>query len=143
MPALESKKGGEDWESGQSAEGGTAISDIENALNFLDSEEFQEVHQPISHTKNKLKNQSVGKTNHDASKALTSGIDSVKFPKQKDSTIKTAQRRQVPLPPQIEKKTTKITPEPLDRPKSQKSGIIWFLCLGTAALIFFTILALY
>lgn len=142
MPVLESKEAGKGTAPGQPGEE-SAIPDIENALDFLDSKEFQEVRKPIPHTKNEFKKQCVGEATHDASKSLTSKIESIKLPKQEDSTIKTARCGKAAPPPHIEKQPQKTAPGPLNRPKGKTSGKIWFFCLGTAALIFFAILVLY
>ena len=147
MPVLESEKAKKDSVlSGQPADG-TAISDIENALNFLDSEEYQEASQPIPHTKNKLNKQGDGEPHRDAAKPFPSELDPVIFPtkviypRQEDSATKTTPGGKAPS--RMEKKPTKGASVPLIEPRSEKSGKIWLLLLGTAVLIFLAILLLH
>ena len=142
MSVLESKNGGKNTAPGQTGEA-SAVSDIENALNFLDSEEYREVGRSIPHTTDESKKQRAGKAHHDVSKPLTAEIDPIKFPKQEDSAIKTARYGKAPLPSRIETKPPKIAPGPLNGAKGKTSGKTWLFCLGTAALIFFAILVLY
>lgn len=119
------------------------MSDIENALDFLDSEEFREVRKPIPHTKNEIKKQCNGEVPCDASKPIRSKIDSIKPPKQENSTIKAGPDGTARPSPRIKKEPPKIASGQLNRPKMKTSGKIWFFCLGTAALIVFAILVLY
>ncbi len=142
MPVLESENGGKNTAPGQPGEA-CAGSDIENALNFLDSEEYQEVKRPIPHTIDEPKKPCVGKVHHDISKPLIAEIDSIKVPKQDNSAIKTAQYGKAPPPPRIETTPPKNTSGPLNGSKGKSPGKTWFVCLGTAALIFFAILVLY
>ena len=143
MPVLESVKEEKDAISGQPVKGTSAL-DIENALSFLDSEEYKEVRQPVLHEKDDLKRHGAGEKRHNTSKPLTSEIDSVKFSKQKDSTNRTTRRGEASHPPPIEKKPVITTSgRPLDGPKGKKPGKKWLVCLGTAALILLAILVLY
>ena len=139
---MESKNGGKNIAPGQPEEA-CAVSEIENALNFLDTEEYQEVGRPIPQTIDEPKKQCAVKSHHDVSRSLTAEIDTIKFPKQEDSDIKKAQYGKVPPPPRIETKPSKIASEPLNGSKGKTSGKTWLFCFGAAALIFFTILVLY
>jgi len=142
MPVLESKKVEKDsLVPGQPAHE-TNTSEIENALNFLDSEEYQEVRQPIPRIIPESKKQTAGKTqHHDASKPLATEPESVISSRQEDSTIQKARLGKVP--PRTEKKPIKNSSESQNRPEGKKSGKFWFFCLGTAVLILFIILILY
>ena len=139
---MEAKKEEKSTVSGNSSKE-PAFSDIENVLDFLDSEEYQEVSQPGPHTKNAPKRQSIGKARHDTSKPLSSEIGSVKSLRQQNPPIKTTEAGKIPHQPQIEKRPTKRAAKPLEKPKEKKSGKIWLLWLGAATLIFLAIFLLY
>jgi len=121
----ESKNGGKNAAPGQSAEVNVAA-DIEEALDFLDSEEYQDVGGPNPHTG-----------------SATAGINTAQALQQKDPTAIKPQHKRGSRPQKTVREPTKKVSTPLEEEKSKKTGTIWLTMLGIVTLIFLVILFLY
>lgn len=126
MFGSEEKKEEKETASKQSTEK-DVISDIEEVLNFLDSEKYQEVRQPVPSTG-----------------PSTIEIAPVQSPRKKGPTPERTHPKTVSGPRKVEKEPIKKRLMPSNRTTGKKkSGKIWFLCFGATILIFFAVLILY
>ena len=125
MSISEKNNGGKEAASRQSADV-NITTEIEEALNFLDSEEYQDVGVFVSDTK-----------------PSTTGINAAQVPQQKDSTALEPQHKKGFHPKKNEKEPTKKAPTPLEGEKNKNSGKIWLLTLSVAIVIFLAVLFFY
>ena len=100
--------------------------DIEEALGFLDSEEYQDV-----------RSSAPGKETPDT------GTHSAQSPQQKSSTVIKHQSKKKPRPSPVEQVPTQEDSAPLEEEKNKNSGKIWLLIMSIAILISLAILFLY
>lgn len=125
MSDLESKKGEKGRATVQSADKDVGL-DIENALGFINSEEYQEVPPPIPG-----KNPSTARTG------------AVQPTQQKDSnTLKPGEKAEL-RPRKIEKVPVKKTVAPPHGKEVKKSGKMWIFFLGVTILVLVAIFFLY
>lgn len=125
MSDLESKKGEKGRATAQPADKDVGL-DIENALGFINSEEYQEVPPPIPGTN-----------------PSTSEVGAVQPTQQKDSnTLKPGDRTALRLR-KIEKGPVKKTVVPSRGKEVKKSGRMWVFFLGVTILAFLAIFFLY
>ena len=125
MSDLESKKGGKDRVTVQSADKDVSL-DIENALDFINSEEYQEGPPPIPGTN-----------------PSTSGIGAVQPTQQKDSNTLKPGDKETLCPRKIEKGPVKKTVAPPHAKEVKKSGKMWVFFLSVTILVLLAILFLY
>lgn len=109
----------------QSAEVNVAA-DIEEALDFIDSEEYQDVGVPNPHPG-----------------SATTGINTAQALQQKDPTAIKPQHKRVSRPQKTVREPTKKVSTSLEEEKNKKTGKIWLTTLGIVALIFLVVLFLY
>jgi len=100
--------------------------DIEEALSFLDSEEYQDVRGPIPDTE-----------------PPNTRVYTAQSPQPKGSTVIKPQPKKISRPAPIGKEPTKKGPIPVKGEKSKKSGKIGLLILSIAALVVLVIFFLY
>jgi hypothetical protein len=125
MSDLESKKGEKGRVTVQSADKDVG-QDIENALGFIDSEEYQEVPPPIPGTN-----------------PSTSGIGAVQPTQQKDSNTLKPGDKEALRPREIEKGPVKKTVTPPHGKEAKKSGKMWLFFLSVTILVLLAIFFLY
>ncbi len=119
MPVQENTKKSENEGLKQSNEK-IVQSDIENALNFLDSDEYREAPQPVRSKKEETENRASDKTRCDAAKQAAPQRSSMPSP-----------RKDAPSSPPIPAKSK----QPSQSNLKEKNPKVWLLCLGAAVLL--------
>jgi hypothetical protein len=125
MSISESKNGEEKATTRRSAKGNVTV-DIEEALSFIDSEEYQGVRDAIP-----------------AADTPIARIQTAQPPQQKSSTDIKPRPKKTHRPSPVRKEPTKKGATPVKGEKSKKSGKIWLLTLSISVLVVLAILFFY